>query len=115
MELWEDSRRGLGQVSGGELAEESRETRRCNLSIMELEPEDVFCMRRWELELREGIVGMDSTEVLLRERKAFVSTRGFLPAALSESSGVKEGEGGLSELLAMEPRRLQRSTLIIVV
>lgn len=81
---------------------------------MELDPDGVLCRRRWELELRDGMADMESMEELLRERKALVKTRGFFPPALSESCDVREGDGGLSELLAMEARRLQRSTLMIV-
>lgn len=79
------------------------------------EPDGVFWRRRWELELRLGKADMESTDELLRERRALVSARGFLPAATSESLAVRVGEGGTgrSELLAMEARRLQRSTLMV--
>lgn len=65
-----------------------------------------------EAELLEGpVVESESTEELLRERRAFDKTRGFLlSAVVSGCSGV--GVGAASREIE-EALRLQRSTLIV--
>lgn len=60
---------------------------------MDPEPECVFCRRRMEEELRDGLCDMDSIEELLRERSAFEKTRGFFPSTLSNPLLLSVGIG----------------------
>lgn len=75
-----------GHSYGGVWAPESLDTRRCSLSIIDVDEFDgVFCSRREEGFL-DGVPVIESREELLRDRRALDRRRGFLLSALSGSS-----------------------------
>lgn len=95
---------------------ESLETRRCNLSIIDIELVDVFCSLRPDEELLVGAPETESNEELLMERRALVSVRGFLFSNVSGDSPVSEAflcPNITLFVLAVEDLHLHFSTLIV--
>ena len=99
---------------GGEPAPESLDTRLCSLSIIDPEPDCDFCKRRVDMEDLGLVAVKESSEELLRDRRALVRTRGFLFSAVDSAGDSMSGSYWLEALEGvLRGLSFQRSVLMM--